>query len=94
VPTVPFQHHEAFVLNFFIGGKAMLTLGTFATAANGRAFTRGTRVNNPIFLATALGTTHKTTANCGWQFLTHKPLWRQGMLLIKLKASCLRFFSG
>jgi hypothetical protein len=40
-------------------------MGTFAAAANRGSFARGARINDLIFLTAALGTTHKTTANCG-----------------------------
>jgi hypothetical protein len=53
----------------------MMAAGAFAAAADGRAFTRGTRINDLIFLATAFGTTHKTTSNCGYTFVTHRILW-------------------
>jgi len=42
-----------------------LTGNTFAAAADGRAFPRGTRINDFVFLTTAIGTAHKTTPNGG-----------------------------
>jgi hypothetical protein len=52
----------------------MIALGTFTAAANGRTFPGGTRINDLIFLTTALGATHKTTGNGGCTFVTHKSL--------------------
>jgi hypothetical protein len=66
------------VLDFFVGGETVMAGGTFAAAADGRAFSGGARVNDFVFLTSALGATHKTTAYCGSSFVTHKALWCQG----------------
>jgi hypothetical protein len=82
------------VFDFLVGGETVLAGGAFAAAADGRTFTRGTRINDLVILATAFGATHKTTANGGWLFVAHQALWRQGMPVIPAKASCVHPFSG
>jgi hypothetical protein len=66
------------VFDFLVSGETVLAGGTFTAAADGRPFTRGARIYHLIILTTALRATHKTTSNCGWLFLAHKALWRQG----------------
>ena len=41
MPAVALQHHQPFVLDFLVGGEAVIAGGTFAAAADGRAFTGG-----------------------------------------------------
>jgi hypothetical protein len=69
------------MLDFFVGGEAVGALQAFAAAADGRTFPGGTRIDDFIFLATALGATHKTTSNCGCLFVTHIILWCQGRVI-------------
>jgi hypothetical protein len=80
-PSVAFENHEAFMFHFLVGGEAMGAAGAFAAAADGCAFTRSTRINDLIFLTAAFGTTHKTTANCGYMFVTYWILWVKFMLI-------------
>jgi hypothetical protein len=94
VPSVALADHKPFVFDFFVSGEAVAALGTFAATADRRAFTRGARVYNFVFLTTALGATHKTTANGGCIFVAHHDLGCQGKPKIKANASCLRGFSG
>jgi hypothetical protein len=63
------------VLDFLVSGEAVAAFGAFAAAADGRAFTRGARINDLVVLITAFWATHKTTANCGCIFVTHWILW-------------------
>ena len=41
MPPIPFQDHQPFVLHFLVGGETMIAGGTFAAAADGRAFPGG-----------------------------------------------------
>jgi hypothetical protein len=71
------------MFKFLISRKTVAAFGTFAAAANRRSFTRGARINDLIVLTTAFWATHKTTANCGYMFVTHKILWCQGRVIHK-----------
>ena len=62
------------MFNFLVSGEPVAAAETLAASADGRAFSGGSRVNDLIFLATALGTTHKTTSNCGHLFVAHSIL--------------------
>ena len=74
---------KPFMLHFLVSGEAMTAAGAFTAAADGRTFTRGARINDLIFLTAAFWTTHKTTSNCGYMFVTHSILWCQGWLFTK-----------
>jgi hypothetical protein len=61
----------------------MIAADAFAAAADGRAFPRGSRINDLVFQTAAFGATHKTTANCGRTFVSHSILRCQGTVIHK-----------